>query len=136
MISLEPSRLPQRRQLSAPILTTKKATPSQKSVKKPWKGELAAEGFCRSKVEKECVKRRSVNLPLPLRREGVSWGWDGVERGVVGRLEGVEGLAVGVAVVVVLLVLVYGGWGEGMSGGGEARERVMEGGLVEPLACF
>jgi hypothetical protein len=122
-------------------LTTKKATPSQKRVKKPWKGELAAEGFCRSKVEKECVKTRSVNLPLPLRREGVSWGrgwgWDGVE-GVVGRLEGVEGLAVGVAVVVVLLllVLVYGGWGEGMFGGGEARERVMEGGLVEPLACF
>lgn len=34
------------------------------------KGELAAEGFCRSKVEKAWVKTRSVNLPL--RREGVS----------------------------------------------------------------
>jgi hypothetical protein len=91
-------------------LTTKKDTPSQKSVKKPWKGELAAEGFCRSKVEKECVKTRSVNFPLPLRREGVVEG-----------LEGVEGLAVGV-VVVLLSVLAFDGGGEG--------------GMVEPLVCF
>lgn len=51
--------------------------------------------------------------------------------GVVEELEGVDGMAPGV-----VLVLSYGGRGEGISEGGEARERVMEGGLVRPLACL
>lgn len=67
IISFVPKGFPVFRQLSAPILTIKKATAIQNKTKKPWNGLFAESKFCLSKVENWRVNTMSLNFcSLPL----------------------------------------------------------------------
>lgn len=66
MISFVPRGLPYTFQFSTAVFSINNARASQLSVKKPWKGLLAAASFMRSKTEKLRVKTRSRNRPLGL----------------------------------------------------------------------